>query len=486
MLKRPLLYTAFIMLTLPAAAQFVTTPERLEQHVYTLASDSLLGRGFGTCQGLKAARYIAHQMKAAGIEPLKGKYFHSFNYRKGILNIAGTNVAGIIHGNDPELRQEYIVLGAHFDHLGWKLEKGDTVIYNGADDNASGTASIIEIGRNLVRDKESLGRSIIIVAFDGEESGLIGSKQFLTEGLVPHEKIKAMFSLDMVGMYEAHGGLDLKGINLLSDAERITGEQATKYNIKIKKANGRIEQRTDSAPFGGAGIPAVAPHTGSESPYHKPEDRAELLDYNGMALIANYITDVTLELSNTEKVSDMRATVEQKEDMSGQKIFHTGLRINLGSGKHNYPGEFYKGKSVFSAEAGLFASIRATDFLTIQPEVLYETNGSQHADGTFRTHSLTTPLNLLITTPESGGVRTYFLIGGYYCYHFGGKVGDLKIDFQDEYVNQEYGMTYGFGLEIMNVQMGLNIQKGLTGLIHDSDANVMRQENIYFSLGFTF
>ncbi len=486
MVKRVVfLYTVFTI-SLPSAAQPEISTERLEQHVFTLASDSLLGRGFGTEQGSTAARYIADQFKEAGIEPLNGDYFHSFNYRTGILNIAGTNVTGIIHGNDPDLVNEYIIMGAHYDHLGWKISDGDTVVYNGADDNASGTASIIEIGRNLVFKKESLGRSIIIVAFDGEESGLIGSKQFLADGIIPPEQIKLMFSLDMVGMYKAHGGLDLEGINLLPDVERITGELANKDSIIIRKANRRIEQRTDTAPFGNRGIPAIAPNTGTESPYHKPEDRAELLDYDGMALIAGYITDVTSELSNSEVLSEMTFTEGGKDEASGSGLFRKGLRINLGSGKHNYPGEFYNGKSVFSAGAGMFASIRATSFLTVQPEVLYETTGSQHARGTFRTHSVTTPLNLLITSPESVGVRTYFRVGGYYCYHFGGKVGNVKIDFQDEYANQEYGIVYGFGLEIMNVQMGLNIQRGLSGLNRDPDASGMSQESIYFGLGFTF
>ncbi len=117
----------------------------------------------------------------AGIEPLNGKYLHPFNHREGILNIPGNNVVGVVRGNNPDLKDEYIVLGAHYDHLGWKISGGDTVVYNGADDNASGSASLIEIGRNLAQRKGELGRSVILVAFDGEESGLIGSNHFLND-----------------------------------------------------------------------------------------------------------------------------------------------------------------------------------------------------------------------------------------------------------------------------------------------------------------
>ncbi|MCK5135724.1 MAG: M28 family peptidase [Bacteroidales bacterium] len=486
MLKNSTLLTALIALSIPLTAQFSTTAEQLENHVYTLASDSLLGRGFGTEQGVTARNYIAQQFREAGIEPLNGDYFHLFNHRDGILNIPGANVVGIIRGNDPNLRDEYIILGAHYDHLGWKISSGDTVVYNGADDNASGTASIIEIGRNLVKKQESLGRSVIIVAFDGEESGLIGSTHFVEDSIVPPHKIKLMFSLDMVGMYEAHQGLELVGVELLNDYERIIGELAGEYNITIKKTNRRIEQRTDTAPFGKIGIPAIHTYTGLESPYHKPEDVPEDLDYDGMALVANYISATTLQLSSTEKLSDMTGPLEGQIAASGPKVFRIGLRLNIGSSHHKYQEEFYQGKSIFAAEAGVFASIRAASFLTIQPEVLYETKGSKHMDGTFRTHSVTTPLSLLITTPDNAVFRTYLQLGGYYSYHFGGKLGDDKIDFQDAFNVHEFGITYGFGFEIMNVQWGVYMQKGLSELLQDPARTAMTHKNVYFMLGFIF
>lgn len=481
-----MLLTALIALAIPLTAQFTTPPETLERHVYTLASDSLLGRGFGTRQGSKAAQYIADQFRDAGIKPLNGEYFHPFNHRKGILNIPGTNVVGIVHGKDPNLKDEYIVLGAHYDHLGWKISGGDTVVYNGADDNASGTATIIEVGRNLVKMQESLGRSVIIVAFDGEESGLVGSTHFLKDSIVPLHKIKLMFSLDMVGMYEAHGGLDMVGVKLLNDYETIIGALAGEHHITIKKVNGRIEQRTDTAPFGKIGIPAIHTYTGLESPYHKPEDVAEDLDYDGMALVANYLSATTLHLSSAEKLSDLPGPQEGESIASSTKVFRTGIRLNTGSSHHNYPEEFYLGKSIFAVETGVFANIRAAGFLTIQPEVLYETKGSKHAEGIFRTHSITTPLNLLITTPYNGPFRAYFQLGGYYSYHFGGNLGNEPIDFQDIYTPHEYGISYGIGFELMNVQWGLYLQKGLSGLLRDQAGSEMMHENVYFMLGYIF
>ena len=486
MRKKNILLSAAIALSFPLFAQFNTPAGQLEKHVYTLASDSLLGRGFGTEQGSKAAIYIAQQFEEAGIEPLNGTYFHPFNHRQGILNIPGTNVAGVISGSDPDLKDEYIILGAHFDHLGWKISQGDTVVYNGADDNASGTASIIEIGRNLTDQKESLGRSVIIVAFDGEESGLIGSNHFLDDSIVPPEKIKLMFSLDMVGMYEAHEGLDMVGVTMLNDADRITEEFAGEYNITIKKANGRIEQRTDTAPFGEIGIPAIHANTGLESPIHKPEDVAEELDYEGMALVANYISATTHHLSSVEHLSDMKGPEEGEAGLSGTKIFRSGFRFNMGTSHHNYREEFYEGKSILSTEAGVFATIRIAGFLAVQPEVLYETKGSQHMDGNFRTHSITAPLYLKISSPDNGMVQTYFLLGGYYSYHFGGKVNNTSIDFQDVYDNQEFGLSYGFGVQVMNVQVGMTIRKGLTSILQDPASGNVTCEGVSLSMGYIF
>jgi len=484
MFKKQLMLALAISLAFPLSAQFSTSAEKLQHHVYTLAADSLLGRGFGTPQGQAAAHYIARQFREAGIEPLNGQYFHPFNHRLGILNIEGVNVAGVIPGSDPVLKEEYIVLGAHYDHLGWDIREGDTVVYNGADDNASGTASIIEIGRNLARNRDSLGRSIVIVAFDGEESGLIGSTHFIQDSIIPPGRIKLMFSLDMVGMYGEHGGLDLHGVKLLNDYEWLIDELAGRHHVEIKKANGRTVQRTDTAPFGNRRIPAVHVFTGTESPYHQPEDVADSLDFDGMALIADYLSDANLQLSTVENLSDLPGPSE--EQIAGTRIFSAGILAGLGPAQHNYREEFYKGKSILAAEAGVFLQIRLASTVSIQPEILYETSGSSHPDGKFRTHSVTVPLNLVISTPEQMGFSSYFQVGGYYSYHFEGKVGGEKIDFQDIYDNQEWGIAYGFGFNIMNVKWGVNFRNGLSGIMQDQDAGKILPENVFISLGFTF
>ncbi len=472
------------------SGQYATTPEQLRSHVYYLASDSLLGRGFGTPQGEMAARYIAREFEKAGVEPLNGTYFHSFNHRQGILNIPGTNVAGVVPGSDPDLKEEYIVIGAHYDHLGWKVSDEDTVVYNGADDNASGTAAMIEIGRNLASGPERPGRSVILVAFDGEESGLIGSKRFIEDETVPLHRIKLMFSLDMVGMYAAHEGLDLYGVKLLRDAEELIGRVANQYGIEVRKANSSVGQRTDTAPFGKLKIPAVHAFTGTESPYHKPEDVREELDYEGMSRVTNYLSQATLHLSMSEDISELDGLREGETLAETRPVVRAGILIGTGTSKFNYRDDPIMGKSIFAAHGGVFTNIRLAGFLRLQPAVLYETRGSQVYGGNFRSHAVTVPVSLQVSSPEESFVRTYFHLGGYYSYHFAGQLVDEAIDFSTDFHNQDYGITYGFGFEAFNIQLGLNFHTGLSNILKDpvpeapeSDLSI---ESVCFTVGYLF
>ena len=138
--------------------------ERLTKHVYFLASDSLQGRGAGTIDADKAARYIVQQFEEIGVEPYFKEGFYQPFEKYGTNTYK--NIVGVIPGNDPVLKDDYIIIGAHYDHLGIR----DNKIYNGADDNASGTATIIEMARILKSQQNSLKRSVIVVAFDAEET----------------------------------------------------------------------------------------------------------------------------------------------------------------------------------------------------------------------------------------------------------------------------------------------------------------------------
>jgi aminopeptidase YwaD len=461
--------------------------EMLEEHVTYLASDELLGRGFGSDERNICSKYIADQFKEAGVKPLLDDYYHHFMQRHGIMNVRGINVVGVVEGSDPDLKDEYIVLGAHYDHLGWKITDGDTVVYNGADDNASGTASIIEIGRSLVKNQENLKRSVILIAFDGEESGLYGSTRFVKDSVLLPDQIKVMFSLDMVGMYEKHEGLDLKGMGSLKNGDKIAEKVQEEIPITIKKSGGGIPRFTDTSPFGDAGIPAIHAYTGSESPYHKPEDDSDLLDYEGMAEICDFLYAYTMELSSAKEIQSLAERPETGEKEKSKKLF-VGVRVNTGTTLHNYTDDYFKGKAIFSTGAGLLMQLRVNEYLSVQPEVLYEWHGSQHELGKFRLHSVTAPLSVLFTSPDQSGygVRSYVLAGGYYSYHFGGTIEGDDIDFDTEYENQGFGLAFGAGMEVMNARIGFLYKTGLTGLLQDETAGQIKTEGFFFSFAFMF
>lgn len=461
--------------------QSIFSPEQLQQHVSVLAADSLEGRGFGTNE--KARQYIINEFKKAGLEPIHKNFIDEFSVRVANIRVFGKNVVGIVPGQDPVLKNEFILLGAHYDHLGYEIENGTKVVYNGADDNASGVAAIIEIGKKLNEKKELLKRSVLIAAFDGEETGLHGSRQFVAEETVDISKVKFMFSLDMVGMYDQHGGVDLGGLASLENGKDILNK--VKEDVNIGSTGKSISYRTDTQPFGKRGIPAVHVFTGTESPYHKPEDDAHLLDYDGMAEICGLIYRFTIEASGTSALEPVKS-LDQEAEKSDTAIFSSGFRLNSGSSYHVYRDEFYRGKSVIAIETGLYSQLRLAKHWRLQPEVLYELKGSKHPGGNLRMHAITVPMNVLLTTGDPVGFQPmgFLLVGGYYSYNFAGTINGERIDFDNIHEMNEYGISFGVGFQFRKTQVGFYSKYGLND-ITQTTGDVMTRTS-YFSFGMGF
>ena len=194
-MKKAIILLSCILAVSFSNAQDTDLKARLEKHLYYLASDSLHGREAGSMDGVKAREYILEQWNEIGIEPFFTDEGFEIPFSREGISMA--NLVGIIPGNDPVLKDEYILLGAHFDHIGYK--NGE--ICNGADDNASGSTALIEIARLLKENQSQLKRSIIIAAFDGEEKGLWGSEALASKMMKTDQihQVKCMMSIDMVG-----------------------------------------------------------------------------------------------------------------------------------------------------------------------------------------------------------------------------------------------------------------------------------------------
>ena len=215
------------------------------------------------------------------------------------------NVIGVLYGNDPVLKNEYIVIGAHYDHLGMggpgtKSQKPDTVaVHNGADDNASGVAGIIELAQKFAANKNLNKRSIIFIAFTGEEMGILGSKYFVKNPVVPIKDIKAMFNFDMIGrLKDKTLVISGSGTALESDSILKANAKGRDFSIKLS-ADGY--GGSDQISFYEEKIPVFFFYDGSTDFYHTPDDDVERIDFASEKLILDYAYDVINGVLNKDK-----------------------------------------------------------------------------------------------------------------------------------------------------------------------------------------
>jgi len=215
------------------------------------------------------------------------------------------NVVALLPGTDKSLKNDYIVIGAHFDHLGMGgpgsgSRVTDTVaVHNGADDNASGVAAIIQLAEKLAAEKKNK-RSIIFVAFGAEEMGLVGSKAFTNKPPVETEKMVAMFNFDMVGRLDPKSnGLSIGGTQTSKETESLLTDLNTGFELAFSPEG---VGPSDHASFYLQNIPVFFISTGAHSDYHTPLDDAELINYEGAKKVADYSYLVISEVASRETV----------------------------------------------------------------------------------------------------------------------------------------------------------------------------------------
>ncbi len=479
-----------LLLLLPvliqAADQWDTLPGSLKRHVVMLTADEMEGRGLGTEGKVLAKNYIAGCFREIGLQTFDGldEYFQHFELRISLAIVKATNVVGYLEGSDPALRDEYIVIGAHYDHLGYRPVNG-RVVYPGADDNASGTAMLIELARFFAKNPGMMGRSIIFIAFDAEESGLHGSEWFISGNrVVGTENVKLMFSLDMVGMLEANRGIDLRGISTLENGTQLAEKMASAQNLAIRRTTADLPVRTDTYPFGIAGIPSVHIFTGMESPYHSPEDTWDLLDYRGMARITLFMFSFVSRLSGLPELNPSRRFARLQHPWALR--FNAGLLGQAGSTYHEYPDDFYRANNVFAFSSGIFFQMHLGYRLTFQQDAMFDYNGSRSPEGTFRRSSLIFPLNLHVNLASSRGIgRFYSITGGYFRHNLRGRDGAEELDFSTTHPGGEWGVNLGFGGEINRIQMATVWRRGITNIAATNGTRIV-ENGVYFSLGYIF
>jgi hypothetical protein len=317
-----------------ATAQRIQT-ENLRKHIYYLADDDLKGRAPGTGGEKKAANYVAKHFREYGIEPKGSKgYFQTFNYRQSLnphdtasqkgKKRVGKNIVGFLN-NDAATT---VVIGAHYDHLGddgrgSSLDKDpEGKVHNGADDNASGTAGVIELARYFAGNGVKEKVNFLFMCFSAEEAGLIGSKYFTNNPTVELSSVNFMFNMDMVGrLVDSTNKLLVFG----------TGTSDV-FEDKLKATNrNRFQLVLDSSGVGPSDqtsfylkkIPVLHFFTGQHSDYHKPSDDADKINYPGETKVLEYMIDLIENLTVLPKLK----FYETRSKDSGAK---TSFKVTLG------------------------------------------------------------------------------------------------------------------------------------------------------------
>lgn len=291
-----------------------------------LAHDSMEGRRTGTEGARRAARAIAAEMRAIGLEPAGDDgYLQTVplsrierNGRPGFdvlidsvirnnipadRRVDDMNVVGVIRGADPTVRDEAVVVGAHHDHVGIGAAVAGDSIYNGADDDASGVVAVLQIAKAL-KAGPAPRRTIVFVTFTGEEMGLLGTRYYLAHPTVPLDATVAQLQIEMIGRPDSLAGGP--GRAWLTGFERSTMGDLLRSNGVPIVADPRPEQnffeRSDNIAFARLGIPA---HTlssfGLHTDYHRPSDEVELVDFEHMTAVTRAAAAAVRLLADGEK-----------------------------------------------------------------------------------------------------------------------------------------------------------------------------------------
>ncbi|SDS37363.1 PDZ domain-containing protein [Polaribacter sp. KT25b] len=320
-----LIFLCFLISCKPSINQ----ETRIKEDVTFLASDKLEGRQTGTKGEKEAANYIVKRFKELGLTK-KGTegYLQPFTFRpktnpheqvkfdvNGDGTITGNNVIGFIDNK----AENTVIIGAHFDHLGFGGEGSlyrDSIkaIHNGADDNASGVAILLNLASKLKGKNTS--NNYLFMAFSGEEMGLLGSNYFVKNPTIDTKKVSYMINMDMVGRLKKDSALAVYG----------TGTSPIfKQTLKSHNDNFKLIQKesgvgpSDHTSFYLNNMPVLHFFTGQHEDYHKPGDDSEKLNYEGMYLISDYIFNIITDLDNNGKLA-FRKTKNESEETPRFKV----------------------------------------------------------------------------------------------------------------------------------------------------------------------
>ena len=272
--------------------QAQVNPQNLQKHIDYLSTDRMKGRETGQKGSKKAASYIEKYFKKYNLQP-KGEKGYRQEFMAQVRRGKATgqqrkseNIIGFLDNKAPYT----IVVGAHYDHLGLgdiggsRDSLGVGKIHNGADDNASGVAGLLELARHYATNSIKESYNMLFIGFGAEELGLVGSKYFTEHPTIPLDSVQWMLNMDMIGRYSPENGLAVIGYGTSSAFPKIFEGLSSSITFNLSKdGNGGSDQTS----FYKKNIPVLFFHTGGHDDYHKPTDDADKIDYKAMEAILN-------------------------------------------------------------------------------------------------------------------------------------------------------------------------------------------------------
>jgi aminopeptidase N len=312
---------------------------RMLANIRKLAGEKHGGRGFGSHGLSTAGRWIAEQFAAAGLQPGAddGSWFQDFEASAGegenARNAELFNVIGIIPGTDPELAAKSVVLGAHYDHLGggWPDVRAgnEGKLHPGADDNASGIAVMLELARSLGKSLRPK-RTLVFVAFSGEEAGLLGSKHYVKASTrYPAKDALAMLNLDTVGRLNGKK-LTIFGTGSASEWIHVFMGVGYVTGVPLQQVPGDLGS-SDQKSFAEVGVPSVQFFSGAHADYHSPRDTHDKIDVDGLIQITAVAQETLVYLVNRAQPLSSKLKDAAPKASDNEAGAQPARRVSLGS-----------------------------------------------------------------------------------------------------------------------------------------------------------
>jgi hypothetical protein len=363
-----LLLSFFPRVSLPQKIKTIPaiTENDLHERMNILASDSLAGRRTGEIGCEKAAKYISSEFKRIGLLPLGSSksFFQYYEFSERTFDSTkkektkAANVIGFLPAANRTLKNEIVIIGAHYDHLGMGGRNAlDTVqaIHYGADDNASGTAGLLDLAEYYSKNRKSLKRILLFISFSGEEEGLFGSINYTKNPLLPLEKTQAMINMDMIGR--------LKDSILI-----VEGMGSSPYWMQLmdslKHKNFAMRYKpdgigpSDHSSFYRKNIPVLFYFTGLHKDYHKATDTKEKINYKGEVQVLDLVKrSIDAIQSKPERISFTIVLEDTTKKATSFKVYVGGVP------DYGYDGEGLKISDVAPGSPADKAGLKAEDII---------------------------------------------------------------------------------------------------------------------------